>query len=76
MHTHIFDQNSQLVIATTVNLLIYGLPEAKRGPPVRKKGKLKATLLPELEHLRTVELPALPSDVAGSTFRAARLAHL
>lgn len=69
----------QLVIATTHNLLIYGLPpvlmpdspSGKKGKNKKKnRSKSKSISVPELELLRTVELPQLPAD--GGSFRAAK----
>jgi len=64
---------TKLVVATTVNLLVYALP----SPEVPKKsdkvsGKQKEVPPPELELLKTVERPVLPSKDAGSSFRAVR----
>ncbi|KAL0949636.1 hypothetical protein HGRIS_009682 [Hohenbuehelia grisea] len=66
-----------LVVTTTANLLVYALPKASNSRPQspskgKKKGKQKAQPLPDLEILRTVELPASLGGVSGSTFRAAR----
>ncbi|KAJ7937203.1 WD40 repeat-like protein [Mycena leptocephala] len=68
-----FSQNT-LVVATTDNLLVYALPAATKSSPSKnkKKGKQKATVLPELELLRTVDPPATVSVSTRSTFRAAR----
>lgn len=72
-------QTYQLVIATTHNLLIYGLPSPdipdspteKKGKNKKKsKSKSKSVPDPELQLLRTVEVPQLP--VEGGTFRAAK----
>ncbi|EIN10603.1 hypothetical protein PUNSTDRAFT_132690 [Punctularia strigosozonata HHB-11173 SS5] len=53
-----------LIIATTVNLLIYSLPK-----PSDAKGKGK---LADLELIQTVDRPPLAGGDAGSSFRAAR----
>jgi prolactin regulatory element-binding protein len=54
----------QLVVATTINLLVYSLPK-----PSNTTGKAK---LVDLELLQTIERPNLPGAEAGSNFRAAR----
>jgi prolactin regulatory element-binding protein len=65
---------TQLVVATTVNLLVYALTTT-----ASEKGKEKASTSPaaepitaSLELVRTVERAALPGSFAGSSFRAAR----
>jgi len=67
---------STLVVATTVNILVYALPvssDKTTGKPRSKKsGKQKAEALPELELVTTVERPTLPGNDAGSSFRAIR----
>lgn len=68
----------QLVIATTVNLLVYALPTVADIPKPpsptksKKKGKQKEQALPELELIKTVELPDSVGGPGGSAFRAAR----
>jgi len=69
--------STTLVIATTVNLLVYALPkvtEISKTPPSKskRKGKQKAKPLPELELLQTLDLPSSLGGATGSTFRAAR----
>jgi prolactin regulatory element-binding protein len=79
--------STTLIIATTHNLLVYALPSRPTESPTsspskskaknRKRGKQrggsKSQLEPQLELLRTIELPALPGGmVEGATFRAAR----
>ncbi|KAH8106308.1 WD40 repeat-like protein [Cristinia sonorae] len=56
--------SSTLVVATTVNLLIYSLP------PLSEEKKSPA--LPELELVNTIDRPSLPGSDAGSSFRCAR----
>ncbi|KAI9001311.1 WD40 repeat-like protein [Trametes punicea] len=68
----IFDasfSSKTLVLASTVNLLIYALPSDARsdGPKDKKAGELEALAL-----LQTVDRPQLPGKDAGSSFRAAR----
>ena len=59
----------QLVVATTVNMLVYALPsdEDSDNSEERKEGQPVA-----LELLRTIDRPDLPGKDAGSSFRAAR----
>ena len=73
----------QLVIATTHNLFIYGLPsrgipdspaEKKVKNKKKSKSKSKSVTDHELQLLRTVELPQLPAD--GGNFRAAKYVFL
>ncbi|KAJ7088610.1 quinon protein alcohol dehydrogenase-like superfamily [Mycena epipterygia] len=71
-----FSQNT-LVVATTDNLLVYALPAGAaqpKGSPSKnkKKGKQKATVLPELELLRTVDPPTALAGSTGTIFRAVR----
>lgn len=65
--------SSTLVVATTVNLLVYALPpsdaDAKRA---KAYGKKKESTLAKLELLKTIDRPTLPGKDAGSSFRAAR----
>jgi hypothetical protein len=61
------DGSAQIVIATTVNLLVYSIKISGSD-----KGKEKATLNTVLELIKTVERPALPGNFAGSNFRSAR----
>jgi prolactin regulatory element-binding protein len=64
------------VIATTVNLLVYDLPQSTSSTTAskksKKKGKQKEMPISDLELLRTLELPVLPGGIEGGTFRAAR----
>lgn len=69
-----------LVIATTINLLVYALPMGSSIPSQKGKGKSKAkkgksatrqTSL-HLELMKTIELPATLGAAAGGTFRAVR----
>ncbi|KAI0080678.1 WD40 repeat-like protein [Panus rudis PR-1116 ss-1] len=62
--------SSTLVIATTVNLLIYNLPDDTDSE--KKAGKHKATSSASLQLLKTVDRPELPGKDAGSSFRAIR----
>lgn len=55
--------STALVIVTTVNLLVYALPDTSTN------GKQKVS---ELELVKTVDRPPLPGKDAGSSFRAAR----
>ncbi|KAI0663153.1 WD40 repeat-like protein [Cubamyces menziesii] len=68
----IFDatfSSKTLVVATTVNMLVYALPsdEDSDSSEERKEGQPAA-----LELLRTIDRPDLPGKDAGSSFRAAR----
>jgi len=54
---------STLVVATTLHLHVYNLPQA------RKNGKQKAS---ELELLKSLDPPKLPGNYARSSFRAVR----
>jgi prolactin regulatory element-binding protein len=63
------------VVATTVNLLVYNLPQCastSSSKKSKKKGKQKEKPISDLELQRTIELPVLPGGIEGSTFRAAR----
>ncbi|KAH9947322.1 WD40 repeat-like protein [Amylocystis lapponica] len=65
--------DKKLVVATTVNLLVYALPSSEVTEKSDKaSGKQKESPLPDLELLKTVERPTLPGKDAGSSFRAAR----
>jgi prolactin regulatory element-binding protein len=59
----------QLVVATTVNLLVYDL---KSTASEKGKAKASAPISVSLELLQTVERPTLPSNFTSSSFRAAR----
>ncbi|RDB22641.1 Guanine nucleotide-exchange factor SEC12 [Hypsizygus marmoreus] len=74
-----------LVIATTLNLLVYALPLTKapqspsptkakgKGKAKKKKSPSQATLsLSRLDLLKTVELPNSIGGSTGATFRSAR----
>ncbi|KAF4600856.1 hypothetical protein EYR38_005501 [Pleurotus pulmonarius] len=66
-----------VVVATTANLIVYAIPKlpeptSSSSPSKKRKGKQKAQSIPDLEILRTVELPASLGGVSGSTFRSAR----
>ncbi|OBZ76124.1 Guanine nucleotide-exchange factor SEC12 [Grifola frondosa] len=62
-----------LVVATTVNLLVYTLPATRSTAGSEKVvGKQKEYPITSLELIRTVERPTLPGKDAGSSFRAAR----
>lgn len=68
---------TQVVVATTANLIVYAIPKvpeptSSSSPSKKRKGKQKAQSIPDLEILRTVELPASLGGVSGSTFRSAR----
>ncbi|CCM03377.1 uncharacterized protein FIBRA_05507 [Fibroporia radiculosa] len=65
--------STRLVIATTVSLLVYALPSLADAKESEKgSGKQKRTTTTELELLKTIDRPALPSANAGSSFRSAR----
>lgn len=68
----IHDVSLQLVIATTVSLLVYALPTPSTQQSEKAAGKQKENALPELDLLKTVDRPALPGQDAGSSFRAVR----
>jgi hypothetical protein len=59
----------QLVVATTVNLLVYDL---KSTASEKGKAKASAPISVSLELLQTVERPTLPGNFTSSSFRAAR----
>ncbi|KAF9498533.1 WD40 repeat-like protein [Pleurotus eryngii] len=66
-----------VVVATTANLIVYAIPKlpeaaSSHSPSKKRKGKQKAHSIPDLEILRTVEVPASLGGVSGSTFRSAR----
>ncbi|KAF7800109.1 hypothetical protein EIP86_011354 [Pleurotus ostreatoroseus] len=62
-----------LVIATTVNLLVYALPTSKiDGESEKQSGKRKDTSALGLKLEKTVEPPSLSGDNAESSFRSAR----
>ncbi|KAJ3558946.1 hypothetical protein NM688_g634 [Phlebia brevispora] len=66
--------SSNLVVATTVNLMIYAVPsasEADDGTSEKQAGKQKEISL-ELDLVQTIERPTLPGTDAGSSFRAVR----
>ncbi|TFK43366.1 WD40 repeat-like protein [Crucibulum laeve] len=71
---------TSLVIATTMNLLVYALPNIEKTSTTSpKKGKGKNKLgggssekIGTLELKETVGLPSMTGGSAGSTFRAAR----
>ncbi|PIL36872.1 hypothetical protein GSI_00562 [Ganoderma sinense ZZ0214-1] len=58
-----------LVVATTVNLLVYALPSEEEGEATEKS---KGTPPVPLELLHTIDRPALPGKDAGSSYRAVR----
>ena len=60
----------QLIIATTVGLLVYSLKS--KDEESEKTSKQDSSSLPELELLNTIELPAVPGNEGGSSFRCAR----
>lgn len=64
----------QMVIATTVNLLVYALPPSLTpdGASEKQTGKQKESPLVDMELVETVERPSLPGEDAGSSFRSAR----
>jgi prolactin regulatory element-binding protein len=57
----------QLVVATTVNLLVYSLKTT-----ISEKGKETTPTVSSLSLAHTVERPTLPGNFAGSNFRTAR----
>lgn len=73
---------SQLVLATSLNLLVYALPEppseGNDKTPKKKKGKQKGkgkekdapsrtpSQTPELQLVETVDIPSIPGAPAGS----------
>nr|VWO99661.1 Putative 6-4 photolyase [Ganoderma boninense] len=58
-----------LVVATTVNLLVYALPSEEEGEATEKSKGKEAPLAP-LELLHTIDRPTLPGKDAGSSYRA------
>jgi len=60
----------QLIVAATVNLLVYSLP--KLAKPENKKGKQKAKALVDLKLIKTVQLPVQVGGAEDGTFRVAR----
>lgn len=79
-HTSLCPYDLKLVVATTLNLLVYGLPASAGTPQIlsptkaksKSKGKKgKPTTQNNLELLKTVELPS-SSGAADGTFRSAR----
>lgn len=67
---HLTMPHMQLVVATTVSLLVYSLPP-KSTEGEKSTGKQK-NKLPELELKSTIDRPTLPGSDAGSSFRSAR----
>ncbi|EJF62868.1 WD40 repeat-like protein [Dichomitus squalens LYAD-421 SS1] len=61
--------SSTLVVATTVNLLVYALPSEAEGDTA-EKSKDSRSISSELLH--TIDRPTLPGKDAGSSFRAVR----
>ncbi|KAK0498490.1 hypothetical protein EDD18DRAFT_1379296 [Armillaria luteobubalina] len=64
-----------MVVVTTAELLVYSIPpKRQKASPSKskKKGKLKATALPEMKLQRTVEFPNSLNGVPGGTFRSGR----
>lgn len=59
----------QLVIATTVNLLVY---EIKASTSEKGKERASSATATSFELVKTIERPTLPGNFAGSNFRAAR----
>jgi prolactin regulatory element-binding protein len=64
----------QLVLVTTINLLVYELPTSVAdGPSKKASGKQKkAVEAASLKLVQTVDRPTLPGKNAGSSFRAAK----
>ncbi|EMD40452.1 hypothetical protein CERSUDRAFT_130311 [Gelatoporia subvermispora B] len=68
----IFDaafSSKTLVVATTVNLLVYDIEALESS---QKDSGASKNSLPELKLVRTIERPKLPGNDAGSSFRAVR----
>jgi len=68
----------QLVVATTVNLLVYALPtmtgsplSTPKGKGKGKKGKARQTSF-KLELMQTIDIPATLGSAVCGVFRAAR----
>ena len=59
------------MIATTINLLVYALPDALTSATTSEKSAGKQKEI-ELELVKTVDRPSIPGADAGSSFRAAR----
>lgn len=59
------------MIATTVNLLVYALPDALTSATTSEKQAGKRREI-ELELVNTIDRPSLPGTEAGSSFRSAR----
>ncbi|KZT72696.1 WD40 repeat-like protein [Daedalea quercina L-15889] len=67
-----FSSNT-LVVATTINLLVYAVPSSDTQAKSEKAaGKEKESALTALELLKTIERPTLPGNNAGSSFRSVR----
>ncbi|THH33643.1 hypothetical protein EUX98_g502 [Antrodiella citrinella] len=61
--------SSTLVVATTVNLLVYSLPPKSEEP---EKTTEKLDTLTALDLVSTIDRPTLPGSDAGCSFRCAR----
>ncbi|KDQ64694.1 hypothetical protein JAAARDRAFT_94360, partial [Jaapia argillacea MUCL 33604] len=61
--------STQLILVTTLSLLIYALPPSSSQ---EKKGKQKESALSALELVQTIDRPKLPGEEGPSTFRAAK----
>ncbi|KAI0092471.1 WD40 repeat-like protein [Irpex rosettiformis] len=61
-----------LVVATTINLLVYTLPALDATLASKKAGKKKEMPVLELELYKTIDRPDLPGVDGGSSFRAVR----
>ena len=55
-----------------MSLLVYALPSFAAEKSEKATGKQKETNLTEIELVKTVDRPSLPSEDAGSSFRSAR----
>ena len=64
----------QVIVTTTINLLVYSLSDAADATLSEKKGKQKQKLgaRVDLDLLRTIERPKLPGGDTTAVFRAAR----
>ncbi|KAI6164715.1 hypothetical protein EDD17DRAFT_1557576 [Pisolithus thermaeus] len=68
---------THLILATSVNLLVYALPATlrSRGKDNQKNAIIDSLSLPELRLIKTLDVPTIPSIPVGAavTFRASRL---
>lgn len=63
----------QVVLCTTINLLVYSLPASQvEGTSAKAAGKKKEASILALNLVQTVDRPNLPGKDAGSSFRAAK----